>query len=235
MGPDTLTTTRENQTFSSVTPPWEMVRAPIYESGACSFRVAGVRSVLGAVLRQLQSALLVFGKVVLGTISHPLGEKKSVRLAARQLNAFRRVSEMGIKPMNSAAWRAGAPPTGMCRHRRATAAPCKIPRMPFVLQQKMLDGGKRRSLCHKSAAGFPWKSVDGSQALEKFLVFRLFADRVNVGGDDPNRHPAFCAGNQQVDNQFMMRRLLPGKGEKADQQLRIQQIPFEIGEPEARR
>lgn len=51
MGPDTLTTTRENQTFSSVTPPWEMVRAPIYESGACSFRVAGVRSVLGAVLR----------------------------------------------------------------------------------------------------------------------------------------------------------------------------------------
>lgn len=41
----------------------------------------------------------------------PLGEKKSVRLAARQLNAFRRVSEMGIKPMNSAAWRAGAPPT----------------------------------------------------------------------------------------------------------------------------
>ena len=46
MGPDTLTTTRENQTFSSVTPPWEMVRAPIYESGACSFRVAGVRSVL---------------------------------------------------------------------------------------------------------------------------------------------------------------------------------------------
>ena len=119
MGPDTLTTTRESQTFSSVTPPWEMVRAPIYESGACSFRVAGVRSVLGAVLRQLQSALLVFGKVVLGTISHPLGEKKSVRLAARQLNAFRRVSEMGIKPMNSAAWRAGAPPTGMCRHRRA--------------------------------------------------------------------------------------------------------------------
>ena len=108
MGPDTLTTTRESQTFSSVTPPWEMVRAPIYESGACSFRVAGVRSVLGAVLRQLQSALLVFGKVVLGTISHPLGEKKSVRLAARQLNAFRRVSEMGIKPMNSAAWRAGA-------------------------------------------------------------------------------------------------------------------------------
>ena len=164
-----------------------------------------------------------------------LGKKKSVRLAARQLNAFRRVSEMGIKPMNSAAWRAGAPPTGMCRHRRATAAPCKILRMPFVLQQKMLDGGKRRSLCHKSAAGFPWKSVDGSQALEKFLVFRLFADRVNVGGDDPNRHPAFCAGNQQVDNQFMMRRLLPGKGKKADQQLRIQQIPFEIGEPEARR
>ena len=51
MGPDTLTTTRESQTFSSVTPPWEMVRAPIYESGACSFRVAGVRSVLGAVLR----------------------------------------------------------------------------------------------------------------------------------------------------------------------------------------
>ena len=134
MGPDTLTTTRESQTFSSVTPPWEMVRAPIYESGACSFRVAGVRSVLGAVLRQLQSALLVFGKVVLGTISHPLGEKKSVRLAARQLNAFRRVSEMGIKPMNSAAWRAGAPPTRMCRHRRATAAPCKILRMPFVLQ-----------------------------------------------------------------------------------------------------
>ena len=39
-----------------------------------------------------------------------LGKKKSVRLAARQLNAFRRVSEMGIKPMNSAAWRAGAPP-----------------------------------------------------------------------------------------------------------------------------
>ena len=70
-------------------------------------------------------------------------------------------------------------------------------------------------MCHKSAAGFPWKSVDGSQALEKFLVFRLFADRVNVGGDDPNRHPAFCAGNQQVDNQFMMRRLLPGKGKKA--------------------
>ena len=61
MGPDTLTTTRESQTFSSVTPPWEMVRAPIYESGACSFRVAGVRSVLGAVLRQLQSALLVCG------------------------------------------------------------------------------------------------------------------------------------------------------------------------------
>ena len=29
MGPDTLTTTRESQTFSSVTPPWEMVRAPI--------------------------------------------------------------------------------------------------------------------------------------------------------------------------------------------------------------
>lgn len=54
-----------------------------------------------------------------------LGKKKSVRLAARQLNAFRRVSEMGIKPMNSAAWRAGAPPTGMCRHRRATAAPCQ--------------------------------------------------------------------------------------------------------------
>ena len=26
----------------------EMVRAPIYESGACSFRVAGVRSVLGS-------------------------------------------------------------------------------------------------------------------------------------------------------------------------------------------
>lgn len=118
MGPDTLTTTRENQTFSSVTPPWEMVRAPIYESGACSFRVAGVRSVLGAVLRQLQSALLVFGKVVLGTISHPLGEKKSVRLAARQQTLFRRVSEMGIKPMNSDAWRAGAPPTGMCRYRR---------------------------------------------------------------------------------------------------------------------
>lgn len=126
MGPDTLTTTRENQTFSSVTPPWEMVRAPIYESGACSFRVAGVRSVLGAVLRQLQSALLVFGKVVLGTISHPLGEKEK-RPACRQgsQTLFRRVSEMGIKPMNSAAWRARAPPTGMCRHRRATAAPCQ--------------------------------------------------------------------------------------------------------------
>ena len=93
MGPDTLTTTRESQTFSSVTPPWEMVRAPIYESGACSFRVAGVRSVLGAVLRQLQSALLVFGKVVLGTISHPLGEKKSVRLAARLTK--RRKSSLG--------------------------------------------------------------------------------------------------------------------------------------------
>ena len=90
MGPDTLTTTRENQTFSSVTPPWEMVRAPIYESGACSFRVAGVRSVLGAVLRQLQSALLVFGKVVLGTISHPLGEKEkrpACRTAAKRFSA----------------------------------------------------------------------------------------------------------------------------------------------------
>ena len=86
MGPDTLTTTRENQTFSSVTPPWEMVRAPIYESGACSFRVAGVRSVLGAVLRQL----LVFGKVVLGTISHPLGEKEkrpACRKAAKRFSA----------------------------------------------------------------------------------------------------------------------------------------------------
>ena len=92
MGPDTLTTTRENQTFSSVTPPWEMVRAPIYESGACSFRVAGVRSVLGAVLRQLQSALLVFGKVVLGTISHPLGEKEkrpACRKAAKRFSAGR--------------------------------------------------------------------------------------------------------------------------------------------------
>ena len=90
MGPDTLTTTRESQTFSSVTPPWEMVRAPIYESGACSFRVAGVRSVPGAVLRQLQSALLVFGKVVLGTISHPLGEKEkrpACRKAAKRFSA----------------------------------------------------------------------------------------------------------------------------------------------------
>ena len=76
--------------LSSVTPPWEMVRAPIYESGACSFRVAGVRSVLGAVLRQLQSALLVFGKVVLGTISHPLGEKEkrpACRKAAKRFSA----------------------------------------------------------------------------------------------------------------------------------------------------
>lgn len=62
----------------------------IYESGACSFRVAGVRSVLGAVLRQLQSALLVFGKVVLGTISHPLGEKEkrpACRKAAKRFSA----------------------------------------------------------------------------------------------------------------------------------------------------
>ena len=73
------------------------------------------------------------------------------------------------------------------------------------------------------------------QALEKFLVFRLFTDRVNAGGDDPNRHSAFRAGNQQVNDQLMMRRLLSGKREKADQQLRIQQIPFVIGEPEARR
>ena len=87
MGPDTLTTTRESQTFSSVTPPWEMVRAPIYESGACSFRVAGVRSVLGAVLRQLQSALLRSEE---RTISHPLGEKEkrpACRKAAKRFSA----------------------------------------------------------------------------------------------------------------------------------------------------
>ncbi|MFR1617427.1 MAG: hypothetical protein ACLSUM_08775 [Dysosmobacter welbionis] len=87
MGPDTLTTTRESQTFSSVTPPWEMVRAPIYESGACSFRVAGVRSVLGAVLRQLQSALLVFGKVVRNDFSPAWGKEKR-RLAQGSQTLF---------------------------------------------------------------------------------------------------------------------------------------------------
>lgn len=86
----------------------------------------------------------------------------------------------------------------------------------------------RKKHKRESSAGFPWKSVDGSQALEKFLVFRLFTDRVNAGGDDPNRHSAFRAGNQQVNDQLMMRRLLSGKREKADQQLRIQQIPFVI-------
>ena len=75
-------------------------------------------------------------------------------------------------------------------------------------------------------------SVEIPQAAEKFLILGLFTDGVDAGGDDPDGHAPLRAGDQQVDDHLVVGGLLSHKGEEANQQLGVQQIPLVVGEPQ---
>ena len=61
--------------------------------------------------------------------------------------------------------------------------------------------------------------LDVAQTAQKLFVVGFFADGVNAGGDDPDRHAAPRAQHQHINDHLVMRRFLSREREKANQPL----------------